>query len=392
MLLPQRDSGVDIFNLVLVACFLGGLVLRGLNGWDIPSAWVQLSAFLLILRTPLRQALRAWHLVGLALVLSWLSWRDWSLGYGVSAFADGLKGALILLGLLAVATVPARQTLWPALALVVPVCLVALLAYVGYEELLRALRDPLGVAGSNGLRTPSYRNKLSVALSLACLWAFCLSFSATVWHKVLAWCALVIMASILLVNGGIGTVIAGVTAMAVMLFLLRPHILLHAACIGLIIAIMGLALLWRLRPDFLDPHVLLSGRDWILAATWPHVLEHGLLGAGQGYFAAEVSPTLVMPVSITTGSIMHPHCMYVAYLLAYGLLGMSMLLGFAWMVGRWLDSPMSAIGQALVSGFVVFFLVYGIVDLRPLSPLPFAALLGSGCLLRVLGAGPRLRP
>lgn len=379
----EKFCSADLVNRLLVVCFLGALVLRGLNGWDIPSVWLQLSALLLILRAPVRQVLRASHLLGLLLLLSWLCWRDWSLGYEATAFKDGLKAALCLAGLLAVASLSSRQVIWPALGLLVPVCTIALLVYVGADELKRAWHDPLGVAGSNGLSTPSYRNKLSVALSLTCIWALCLSFSKVIWHRCMACFALVILTALLMVNGGIGTVIGVVAAAATMLFLLSAHLLLVMCLVGGIVTMCGIFALWLLRPEFLDVHMLLSGRDWILAGTWPHLLEHRWLGAGQGYFAKTVTPALIMPATITTGPIMHPHSLYVSFLLAYGMFGVLLLAGYAWHVGC-MDLRASPAGKALVCGVVVFYLVYGLVDLRPLSPLPFAALLAAGYLLRSL--------
>lgn len=385
MVLPQRSVWWgEAGRIFLVACFLGSLVLRGLNGWDIPPAWSQLSALLLILQSPLRQALRWQHIAALLGVLAWLAWRDWSLGYGPSVASDGFKGAFYLAGLMAVAMMPVRRVLWPALSLVVPVCGVALLCYVGEAELLRALQHPLDVAGSNGLRTPSYRNKLSVAISLAGLWAFCLLLSEVIWQRLLALLVLVVMWALLLVNGGVGTVIASMAAMALILFFQHPRWLIRISLMALVAGVGSLWLLWQIRPDFFDLHMLLSGRDWIMAATWPHVREHALLGAGSGYFAAVVAPTVVMPVSITTAAIMHPHSMYVAFCLAYGLTGLVLLFGLAAYLACRLRLAMEPGGRALAAGIVVFYLVYGIVDLRPLSPMPFAALLGSGMLLRAV--------
>lgn len=378
----RRDAAA-----LLTALFLTGLVLRGMAGWSYPSALLQLSAFGLIWMSPLRiqvqwKELLVWSLPFFA----WATWRDTAGGDDFSNVEGASKGMLYALALIASASMLDKRQWKIALAISTITGLIAILVYIGSDELRRAVRIGFGGDDSGGLRmnrgfeTRMNRNKLAIFIGLIAIWSVLL-VPLQLRGKQLALLVLIPMTWILLLsNFGIGSIVACCAAVAFMILIAKPRWMLPLA--GVLAGIIGVAYLNY--PEYVNYKSLMNLRDVIYAETWPHIMTFMWEGAGSAYFKDVVSPTL------STGPKPFIHNIYLEFWLAYGLIGM-VLLGalIANVAKQTLPLLQSTEARLVIGSTSAFFLVYGLVDMKPMNPYFF---IGIACMGLLIGSIAKALP
>lgn len=366
----RRDASA-----LLTALFLSGLVLRGMAGWSYPSVLLQLSAFGLIWISPLRlqfhwKSLVLWSLP----FFVWAAWRDTAGGDKLSSVEGALKGMLYALALIASASMLDKRQWKIALTISTVTGLIAILVYIGNDELRRAIRIGFGGDGSGGLRmnrgfeTRMNRNKLAIFIGLIAIWSVLL-VPLQLRGKQWALLALIPMTWILLLsNFGIGSIVGCCAAIAFMILMAKPRWTLPLA--AMLLGIIGIA--YANFPEHVNYKSLMNLRDVIYAETWPHIMKFVWEGAGSAYFKEVVSPTL------STGPKPFIHNIYLEFWLAYGLIG-AVLLGLLVInVTRQTVPLLHSIEARLVVGSTAaFFLIYGLVDMKPMNPYFF---IGIACM------------
>lgn len=376
---------------LLTALFLSGLVLRGMAGWSYPSVLLQLSAFGLIWISPLRlqvqwKGLLAWSLP----FLVWAAWRDTAGGDKLSSVEGALKGMLYALALIASASMLDKRQWKIALVISTVTGLIAILVYIGNDELRRAVRIGFGGDGSGGLRmnrgfeTRMNRNKLAIFIGLISIWSVLL-VPLQLRGKQLALLVLIPMTWILLLsNFGIGSIVGCCAAIAFMILIAKPRWTLPLAAV--LAGIIGVAYLNF--PEYVNYKSLMNLRDVIYAETWPHIMKFIWEGAGSAYFKEVVSPTL------STGPKPFIHNIYLEFWLAYGLIGMGLLGLLVTNLARQTAPLLSTIEAQLVIGSTsAFFLIYGLVDMKPMNPYFFIGIACMGLLINtVIKALPATLP
>lgn len=376
MLLLRRDAAA-----LLTALFLAGLILRGLAGWSYPSALLQLSAFGLIWISPLRSQIRWSVLIACALpFFAWAAWRDTAGGDKLSSVEGAFKGLIYALALIGAASMLDRRQWLLAIGAGVLAGLIGVLAYIGIDELQVAFAsvagqgDPSGPMRMNrGFDTRMNRNKLAVFLGMLATWSAVLAcLQLRKWQWLLA---LLVPATwfLLLSNFGVGSIVGSCAAVATMILLVRPRWVLPLTGLALL-AIAGAHLQY---PEHVNVKSLMNLRDVIYAETWPHIMKFVWEGAGSAYFKEVVSPTL------STGPKPFIHNIYLEFWLAYGLIGMALLGLMVTNLARQTTSLLATTEAQLVTGSTsAFFLIYGLVDMKPMNPYFFIGIACMGLLIR----------
>lgn len=371
----RRDAAA-----LLTALFLTGLVLRGMAGWSYPSALLQLSAFGLIWISPLRLQVQWKELLVWSLpFFAWATWRDTAGGDDFSNVEGALKGMLYALALIASASMMDKRQWKIALAIGTVTGLIAILVYIGSDELRRAVRIGFGGDGSGGLRmnrgfeTRMNRNKLAIFIGLIAIWS-ALLIPLQLRGKQLALLVLIPMTWILLLsNFGIGSIVGCCAAIAFMILIARPRWTLPLAAV--LAGIVGIAYLNF--PEYVNYKSLMNLRDVIYAETWPHIMKFVWEGAGSAYFKEVVSPTL------STGPKPFIHNIYLELWLAYGLIGMALLgVLIANVTKQTIPLLQTPEARLVIGSTSAFFLIYGLVDMKPMNPYFFIGIACMGLLIR----------
>jgi hypothetical protein len=381
--LLRRDAAA-----LLTALFIAGLILRGLAGWSYPSALLQLSAFGLIWISPLRGQIR-WRLLLAWSVpfFAWAAWRDIAGGDKLSSVEGAFKGLVYALALIGAASMLDRRQWLMAISTGVLAGLLGVLAYIGTAELQVALAAAAGQGDpsepmrmNRGFDTRMNRNKLAVFLGMMATWsALLLCLRPRRWQWLLA---LLVPATwfLLLSNFGVGSIVGSCAAVAVMILLVRPRWVLPLASLVLLV-IAGMHLQY---PEHVNVKSLMNMRDVIYAETWPHVVRFAWEGAGSAYFKDVVSPTL------STGPKPFIHNIYLEFWLAYGLIGAALLGLMVIQLARQTAPLLTSVEARLVIGSTsAFFLVYGLVDMKPMNPYFF---IGIACMGLLIGTIAKALP
>lgn len=293
---------------------------------------------------------------------------------------------LYALALIASASMLDKRQWKIALAISTITGLIAILVYIGSDELRRAVRIGFGGDDSGGLRmnrgfeTRMNRNKLAIFIGLIAIWSVLL-VPLQLRGKQLALLVLIPMTWILLLsNFGIGSIVACCAAVAFMILIAKPRWMLPLA--GVLAGIIGVAYLNY--PEYVNYKSLMNLRDVIYAETWPHIMTFMWEGAGSAYFKDVVSPTL------STGPKPFIHNIYLEFWLAYGLIGVALLGLMVIQLARQTAPLLTSVEARLVIGSTsAFFLVYGLVDMKPMNPYFF---IGIACMGLLIGSIAKALP
>lgn len=360
-------------------------------GWSYPSVLLQLSAFGLIWISPLRPQIQWKRLLVWSLpFFAWAAWRDTAGGDKLSSVEGALKGMLYALALIASASMLDRRQWKIALTISIVTGLLAILVYIGNDELKRAVRIGFGDDGSGGLRmnrgfeTRMNRNKLAIFIGMIAIWSALLVTLRLRGTQSLLLFLIPMTWVLLLSNFGIGSIVGSFSAVALMILVVRPRWVLPLTGLALI-AITSAHLQY---PEHVNVKSLMNLRDVIYAETWPHIMKFAWEGAGSAYFKEIVSPTL------STGPKPFIHNIYLEFWLAYGLIGMVLLGLLVMNLTRQTALLLTTVEAQLVIGSTsAFFLVYGLVDMKPMNPYFFIGIACMGLLGRtIIGALPGVLP
>lgn len=381
----RRDAAT-----LLTALFLSGLILRGMAGWSYPSTLLQLSALTLIWISPLRSHIQWGTLLAWSLpFFAWAAWRDTAGGGQLSNEEGALKGMLYALALIASASMLDKRQWKIALTISTITGLITILVYIGSDELKRAL-NILGTNTASSLRdnlsfeSRMNRNKLAIFLGLIVIWSTML---ASLQLRGKQWVLLVLIPAtwiLLLFNSGVGSIVGCCAAATFMTLMVKPR-----WALPLIVALLGaVGVAYVNFPEYVNYKNLMNLRDVIYAETWPHITQFMWEGAGSTYFKQTVSPTL------STGPMPFIHNIYLELWLAYGLVGVALLGALITNVARQ-TIPLLHTGEAklMVGSTSVFFLVYGLVDMKPMNQYFFIGIACMGIMISsVIKALPSTLP
>lgn len=346
----------------LASAFLVFLLLDRLNGWHVGSAYALLAGALLGISmfrwrgerlTPL--------LIVLLCAIAWMIFRDVLQGGEWKAGERIVKAALLTLGLIACSRLdPAQWRL--ALVAAIPCGIVAMALYIGPQQLVQAWLAPLELGMSGGLSTAMNRNGLALPLGLLTCWALAACLLLTPRRL---WLLLALALAVLMLANGSRNAIAAVGAAAlIMLYLQAPG---RAMLAGLGIVLGGLSIHYFFPAYWVHGSVF-NQRDVIWAAVFRHLPEHLWFGAGSVYFRQTVAPGLPVDVIIA-------HSAYLDFLLAYGMVGVLLMMGAGLLLARlnrsWPLSPQ----VVWLYGSFGFLAMFGLFDRGHLDALMLAAML-----------------
>ena len=358
----------------LAFAFVMGVLLRGFPGWGVGFT-LPLLAVLLLAFTCRDQVALPGKSLGLALgaLLTFMVLRDALAGFGrVTATAESFfRGVVYFWGWCLVATALTREAQWRVMRAALVAGTMAMLGYIGIDQVLQAVQDPLAVA-SVGFKTAANRNKLGVNLGFLAVWAgICLIF-ATQWSdRLLGLLLSGLMAFLLLANGGRGAVMGVAFGLAIVAARWRPRWLV----LGVLVLVPLAAWLYARSPEWFIHGSLMNNRDVIMQATWPHLQNQIWFGGGSLYFIKIISP-LVSDLPFI-------HNIYLEWQLAYGVAGWLLLASLAWQASARLDARAHDFAPWLVASWM-FCLGYGLVDMTPANPPFVPAWLGLPFMVRQL--------
>lgn len=362
-LMRQRDhlrqSGPPVW---LAAAFLICLLLDRLNGWQVGSGGALLAGALLAVSMFRRQTDGLVpFLVVLVLAIVWMISRDVTQGSDWKAGERTVKAALLTLGLLACCRLSVQQ--WRlALGATVLCGGVAMAAYVGPQQVLRAWLAPLELGSAGGLVTAMNRNGLALPLGLLSCWALAAFFQCRPrWPWLLPALALLVL---MLANGSRNAIAAMGGATLFMLYLQVPG---RALFVALGIVLSGL-LIHEFFPAYWVHGSLFNQRDVIWAEVFRHLPEHLWFGAGSVYFRQTVAPLLPVDVIIA-------HNAYLDFLLAYGVVGVLLMAAAGLLLARLTWNRVLSPQLVWCYASFAFLALFGLFDRGHRDALMLAAML-----------------
>lgn len=357
----------------LATYFIVSMLLDRLSGWNVSSVHALLAGTALAILMFRQQAkLIALFFLVLLVAIAWMSFRDVVEGAGWKASERSIKAAIMVLGMLACCRLPLR--LWQmTLAAVIPCGIVIMTAYVGPEQLVRALLMPFDLAAAGGLATPMNRNGLALPLGLLTCWAVAAIFQLRPrWLWLLLASALTV---VMIANGSRNAMAALIFAALLMLFWRFPRKILF---VGFGMLIVAVSIHYFFPGYWLHDGTLFNQRDVIWAEVFRHLPEHLWIGAGSLYFKETIAPGLPTEVIIA-------HNAYLDFLLAFGVIG-AFLLTAAGIVVAILLRAMPLNPQAIwLYGCFGFLAMFGLFDRGHLDALMLAAMLMIPSLLMAMG-------
>ena len=364
---------------LLATYFIVSMLLDRLSGWHVGSVHALLAGTALAVLIFRQQArIIALFFLVLLVAIAWMSFRDVVQGAGWKASERTIKAALLVLGMLACCRLP--LPVWKAtLAAVIPCGLAIMLAYIGPDQLVRALLMPFELATKNGLETQMNRNGLALPLGLLTCWTVAAVFQIRpAWPWLLPASALLVL---MVANGSRNALAALVVAILVMLFGSHPRKVLFAGLAMLFAAFM----IQYLFPGYwVHNGTLLNHRDVIWGEVFRHLPEHLWSGAGSAYFRQSITPGLPEPFTIA-------HNAYLDFLLAYGVIGVVLLTGAGMVLARLVQvQPLNP--QAIwLYGSFGFLTMVGLFDRGHLDALMLAAILMLPVMFMAMGKAVKLR-
>lgn len=371
---PARQMAQAHGMEALAAFFLLFLVLDRFGGaWNVSSVYVLLSGAVLsflLLKRP--WSVWAPFLLGLLAVIAWMCFRDVVHGSGWAAGERMIKATILLLGLLACAELPLPS--WRrGVGIASLAGLACFIGLVGWEQAWTALAAPLELAKA-GFVTDINRNQLALPLGLLTVWAIAACIARPRGLMVLA--ALVLL-GFTIANGSRAGV-AGVIAAAMILLLF--HAPRKAMVFGGLFAVIGGVTLLAFPEYWLHGGSVMNYRDVIWSAVLEHLPEQGWLGAGRGYFRAVISPEIA--AFFPAGYVVpFAHNIYLDWLLAYGAVGVLLLLLAGYLLSRMRPENATSAQHAWWLATGVFLMTIGFFGREPHDPWMLLGLLTLPSLL-----------
>lgn len=370
------DSNRSIFGLtipslaeVLATFFLLFLLLDRLGGaWETSAVYALSSALALaalLIREPWRDCKP--FLFAFALTMGWMLFRDVSTGSNWAAGERMLKSVIFLLGMLA-CTRMELPSLLRSLRLAVLAGAACFISYIGIDQIVNAWASPLEFAMRGGFATDINRNAFALPLALLTIWSIAICVMDTL--RVSTCLLTLFLLSLLVVNGGRGSMAALAAATLIMTWIVAPRRALQLAAFFICTGLLTL-LIW---PEYLGRGEagLMSFRDVIWSGVIGHLPEQGWIGAGRGYFRAVISPELT-PYFPDGYLVPHAHNIYLDWLLAYGVVGFVLLLFAGTLLARRLMGPHGKNRWLLGSAGIL--VVSGIFSHEPHDPMMIMGLL-----------------
>lgn len=373
----------------LASFFLLFLVLDRFGGaWNASSVYVLTSGAMLCFLL-LKQPWRAWAPVFLSLiaVIAWMCFRDAMHGSGWAAGERMIKASILLLGLMACAELPLPS--WQrCVGIATFAGLVCFVGLIGWDQAWSALIEPLGLARS-GFATDINRNQLAMPLGLLALWAIatCLATRPKGFMMLTALALTVFV----IANGSRAGLAGLITGVMVLLIFHSPR---KAMACGGVLVLIGV-ITFLLFPDYwIHGDSVMNHRDVIWSAVLKHLPEHGWLGEGRGYFRAMISPEIA--AFFPEGYVVpFAHNIYLDWLLAYGAVGILLLLLAGYMLSGMRFGNAADVRYVWLLSTATFLMTIGFFGREPHDPWMLLGMLMLPALLMSIfktGCFPRLIP